>query len=92
MLMPCLDIIHVSFFRSPLIEFRFNILCRPKSEKSDDDASFSSSSHEHQIPMNSIPQNEFRVETNLSGKPELEANGKLFENLTTYYHQRYFCF
>ncbi|KAL3529007.1 hypothetical protein ACH5RR_008329 [Cinchona calisaya] len=61
-----------------------------KSEKSDDDASFSSSLHDHQIPTNSIPQNEFHV--NLIGKPELEGNGKLLENLTTNSHWRYICF
>ncbi|KAL3512010.1 hypothetical protein ACH5RR_024727 [Cinchona calisaya] len=59
-----------------------------KSEKSDDDVSISSLSHEQQqISMNSVPQNECRVDTNSSGKPEPESNGKLLENLTTYSHQ-----
>lgn len=88
--MPNVDLLQVSFIGGPLIQL--NVLARAKSEKSDDDVSISSSLHEHQNSTNSVPENEYRVDTNSSGKPEPEANGKLLENLKTYSHQRYINF
>ncbi|CAI9113817.1 OLC1v1014498C1 [Oldenlandia corymbosa var. corymbosa] len=49
-----------------------------KRGESDDDASISSSIHDH--------QNDFRIESNHLGKPEPEANGKLLDNLASNSH------
>ncbi|KAK3029354.1 hypothetical protein RJ639_037877, partial [Escallonia herrerae] len=55
-----------------------------KYEKSDDDISIASSSHEHQVSQDSSPQNENQNENYMAGKPGLEING----SLTSHSHQR----
>ncbi|KAK2976607.1 hypothetical protein RJ640_021409, partial [Escallonia rubra] len=55
-----------------------------KYEKSDDDISIASSSHEHQVSQDSSPRNENQNENYVAGKPGLEING----SLTSHSHQR----
>ncbi|CAN4086505.1 unnamed protein product [Withania somnifera] len=54
-----------------------------KCEKSDDDLSIASSFHDHQIPQNSSPCYDNRMEMNLVGKGEQVADAKLFESMPT---------
>lgn len=64
------------------------MLSRGKYEKSDDDMSVASSSHEQQISQNNSPRYDNHVESILVGKPDIETNGKFLEGIPTKPHQR----
>ncbi|PSS07586.1 Serine/threonine-protein kinase, partial [Actinidia chinensis var. chinensis] len=59
-----------------------------KYEKSDDDASITSSSHDFQVSQNSSPRFEDNVENNLAGKPGLGVSGRTFDGMAVQVHQR----
>lgn len=61
---------------------------RGKDEKSDDEVSVASSSHEQQISQGSSPRNENHFENNLAGKIEMEMNGRVLEGFVTHPHTR----
>ncbi|XAR50436.1 Non-specific serine/threonine protein kinase [Bertholletia excelsa] len=52
-----------------------------KSEKSDDDASIASSTHEQQVSQTSSPHFEDNSENNSAGKPGFDVNGKIFDGM-----------
>ncbi|KAK8992587.1 hypothetical protein V6N11_048662 [Hibiscus sabdariffa] len=56
-----------------------------KFERSDDDSSGASASHELNVTS---PSNDDRVESNLGEKPVLELNGKPSDNMTKHLHPR----
>ncbi|KAK3011877.1 hypothetical protein RJ639_010538, partial [Escallonia herrerae] len=76
---------HVLFLDLICMKSNFSISCLlDKYEKSDDDISIASSSHEHQVSQDSSPRNENQNENYVAGKPGLEING----SLTSHSHQR----
>lgn len=67
------------------------LFTRSRCDKSDDEYSIASSSHEQHISQNSSPSNDEHVETNPDEKPDSENNGRYLEAMSVHSQQRREC-